>query len=105
MQRKCDVVQNMIASRQHVIVPETKDAKAQCFQISRALLVGSGIHVLASVYLDDESLLHRCEIHDEASEPVLAAEFGAEKTAVPQHRPQRAFGFRLIASERMFPCM
>ena len=88
-----DAFQHVPQIQQHLIIPETQNAKASLPQEAiAASIICSGIQMLASIKLDDHCRLRTDEVADVGTSHVLAPELEAGQLATAQAAPKQAFG-------------
>jgi len=87
----------------HVVVPKPEDEITACFQVSGSVCVLlNAIGMLPAINLHHELCVRAAEIHDEAIERHLSAEFPSAEPAVAQTKPQDSFCVRLLSTQS--PC-
>jgi hypothetical protein len=97
-----DLGHHHVRVAQHVIIPEPQDFESPADEHVGAdgvLPAMPRVVVLSAVEFDDQPDLETDEVREVGSDRKLPAEFSAKYLAIPQSRPQTAFGARLVATE------
>jgi hypothetical protein len=85
---------------EHLVIPEAKHSVPLSLEPGCSHgIVGSLVIVLASIDLDDESLLQTDEVHNVSTKRVLAAERASLELSLPQPAPQDSFGIGHVSAK------
>jgi len=99
-QRIVDTVEHGVRLRQHIVVPETRDAPTVAFEEASTYVIVSGVlDMLTSVELDHETSAQTCEIYEERPNRMLPAELEPGDAAISQVSPQQSFGIGLLPTK------
>jgi hypothetical protein len=97
-QRPHDRLQHVVGTKQRIVIPEPKHAKALRLQVSRSLLVVRlPLHMPAAIQLHYQLGFHATEIRVIPRHRMLPPEFHAELRRT-QARPQLALGDGLVTA-------
>jgi hypothetical protein len=100
MQRLEDRLDNVVGSREHIVVPKTQHTKARGPQkVIPSRVIRHLLDVLASVQLNDNSGIGASEVADMEPDLMLSAEFESAQLATAQAVPEETFGLCRVSAE------
>ena len=94
-----DHFQNATQICQHIIIPESKNLESFCFQKGCSPFILFRSCVLTAIYFNNEKRLQAGEVHNIATNGMLAAKLEAFKAAVTQRIPKLALRIGHIAAQ------
>jgi hypothetical protein len=95
-----DALQYGLDVGEHLVVPESQNAKLLHLQDLTALAVTFDLlRVLATIDLDDKTMFHAAEVYDELADGLLATELCCRKLAGSQPRPEEGLCIGVLGTQ------